>query len=758
MKHCQMTRLLIASILLVLLLAMAACNQGTTEDTSALPDTIETVVTDDATEPDSELESEVETQPTVSSVNFPSAELPDFAKYATASRIKEVLGSRTTLAVTANGVKYYANGELKAGGDGIVTKSKDGTVTLNATKLGALVGRSDLKGSTPEELAKALGMGVAVYDHKLVLFFEGAEPLHIYDDLYTYEAMHLYMTDAPESEIVNAFIDLPDRISNDTNNTVFYTSPDLNLGIQTSIYYAQMGQANGLANGPALVAGEGKHADNFTTVRIFNNQQTCITQFLAFDASVKGGVQVAAAQVGDEVLIATAPFAAHDGKNGDVRIFDAYGLLRMTVSLSTVIPGPHTIVTGHFADGVSDEVLLVASQSTNEAGELRYAIISLTDGSVISEHTLDCSFALADDAKAGVPVALSLRNNGTDDSVILYFHSVQAVYEGDPQQPDFKNAGLTLPADATGVSASTIPGQKYIVAIPAREGEEALSYMTVYDADAKEGTLLDVGFRENRFFSAYYTDGYNDDKYVSQGTFCHIRTDLSNVVLGRISGTVSAADIDNTFDMSLYKDYEFSAISQYVDRLKTEYLFLEPCFTHRWNKITATTKLSNYVDPTDNVQKYVSVGKAGEYMDYNELGSEFYVGTYADGVLDLAKLRLYPLRSFLQGTAVAFRGEGANPEHLVGVSPVHEHEINVPGSVGDYNPYMIEGFRQYLLERYESVEKINATFGTSFTDRASIDAPRDAGRGTWDKYSGDYFTEWAKIGRASCRERVCCAV
>ena len=145
MKHCKLNRLLIASLLLVLLLAMAACNQGTPEDTSALPDTIETVVTDDATEPDSEHESEVETQPTVSSVNFPSAELPDFAKYATANRIKEVLGSRTTLAVTANGVKYYANGELKAGGDGIVTKKKDGTVTLNATKLGALVGRSDLK-------------------------------------------------------------------------------------------------------------------------------------------------------------------------------------------------------------------------------------------------------------------------------------------------------------------------------------------------------------------------------------------------------------------------------------------------------------------------------------------------------------------------------------------------------------------------------------------------------------------------------------
>lgn len=752
MKHARLSQLFLAALLVLLLLCTAACTRGgdDPQESDTVPDTIETVdvTTDNETEP----ETEADTTPTVSSVKFPSSKLPDYTKYATATRIKEVLGSRTTYAVTAGGTKYYANGELKAGGDGIVTKNADGTVTLNASKLGALVGKSDLTATTPEEAAKALGMGVAVYDHKLVLFYEGAEPFHTYDDLYTYEAMHLYMTDAAETEIVNAFIDLPSRISNDTNNTIFYTAPDLNLGIQTSIYYAQMGQANGLAVGPALVAGEGKHADNFTTVRVFNSQQTCITQFLAFDASVKGGVQVAAAQVGDEVLIATAPFAAHDGKNGDIRVFDTFGLIRMTVSVRDVIPGPHSIVTGHFAEGVSDEVLLVASQTTNENGELRYVLISLSDGRVISEHTLDCSFALTAE-KAGVSVALSVRNSGTADSVILYFHSVQAVFEGNAQKAEFRNAGITLPADATGVSASNIAGQKYIVALPAREGAEALSYITVYDenATAKE---LDVGFRENRFFSAYYTDGYNDDKYVSQGTFCHIRTDLDNGVLAGLNACATPAAVDNLFDTALYDQYAHGSRNSYAERLATEYLFLEPCFTHRWNKIPHTGKLASYVDPIDGVQKYVSIGKAGEYMDYNELGSAFYVGTYADGILDLAKFRLYPLRSFLQTTATAFRGEGANPEHLVGVSPVHEHEIDVAGSVGDYNPYMIEGFRGYMLERYESVEKINAVFGTSFTDRASIDAPRDSGRGAWDAYSGDYFTEWSMYNRYIVSKRI----
>ena len=254
MKRIQLIRLLAASLLLLTLLITAvACNQGDkpAEDTPA-PDTLETVAPVDTT---GEPETEPDTTPTVSAVKFPASKLPDYAKYATANRIKEVLGSRKTLAIALDGKKYYANGELKQGGTDLITRNKDNSLTLSPEKLGALLGKTDLKGTTPTAIAAEVGMGVAVYDYKLVLFYEGAEPLHTYDDLYTYEAMYLYMTDAAEQEIVNAFIDLPSRISNDVNNSIFYTAPDLNLGIQTSVYYAQMGQMNGLSVGPALVAG-----------------------------------------------------------------------------------------------------------------------------------------------------------------------------------------------------------------------------------------------------------------------------------------------------------------------------------------------------------------------------------------------------------------------------------------------------------------------------------------------------------------------
>ena len=659
------------------------------------------------------------------------------------------------MAIAVGGTKYFDGNVLTAGGSDIITRSSRGALSLKPEKVAELFGLSSdaLKGTTPNAIAAELGMGVAVYDCKLILFYEGEEPLHTYDDMYTYEAMFLYMTEAPESEILNAFIDLPSRISNGTTNTVFYTAPDLNLGLQTSIYFNQLGQTNGLFVGPALVAGEGKHPENHTTVRIYNNQQTCITQFLAFDASVTGGVQVAAAKVGNETLIATAPFAAYNGDGGDVRIYDAFGLLRMVLTVRGLIDGPYTIATGHFAEGIEDEVLLIAPQTTNENGEFRYILVSFTGGMLISDRTLNCAFAQTEECK-NVPVALSVRNGGAADTLVLYFNTIQAVYEGNPQTAVFDNAGIELPEDAVGVSASNVEGQRYTVALPAREGEENLSHLTVYDEDAT-ATQMDVGFRENRFFFFLpYEYYFNDDRYVSRGDFMHIRTDRDNPLMTQFETNTSASAVDNIFDTALYEDYAPDYTADYADRLGRFYLFLEPCFTHRWNKLTSTRTLFRYKDPTTGIRKYVSVGMSGDYKDYNELGTEFYVGTYADGILELAKLRIFPLRAFLQGTAPAFRGENGNPEHLVGMSPVHEHEIDVAGSVGDYNPYMVEGFRSYMLDRYNSVENINEIFGTNFADRAAIDPPRQSGRGAWDLYEGSYFEEWAMYNRYIVSKRI----
>ena len=725
----------------------------TPEDTTSTtaPEPSETIPDDTSDETDTPDNPDTpDPEPTAVTVTYPSSDLPNPADYTSAARIKTVLSATNTLAITVGGSKHYKNGELLSGGADAVVLT-DGVLTVKGDVLCQLAGKESMTATTPEDAAEALGMNVMSYDNKLLLFYEGdLAPLHAYEDIYTLEAMYLYMTEADETELINAFIDLPNRISNGQTNTVFYTAPDLNLGVQTSVYYAQMGDNEGVVTGPCIVAGEGCHADNYTTVRVFNEQQTCISQFLAFPATVKGGVQVAAAQVGEEVLIATCAFAEHDGATGDVRVFDAMGLVRMTVSVKEIMKGPYTIATGHFAADSKDEVLLISTANTNAEGKLTYVLISLSDGAVLGTYTMDCAFALSDGA---APVELSVRRNGEADNLILYFPTVQTVYEGNPEAATFGNAGVTLPDNATSVAPSNVAGEKYIVTLAVEEGDESRSFMAILDDSGQTGDATDVGFRENRFFSARYID-YNDDLYVSKGEFCHIRTDLSNSVLGGLPNCNTNADIDLWFDSVTYGHYTFGDIDQYVTRLETEYLFLEPCFTHRWNAIPHTKKLAEYVDAQTGSQKYVAIGKDGEYMDYIELGSSYYNGTYADGIPELAKLRLYPLRSFLQATAVAFRGENGNPEHLVGVSPVHEHEINVPGSVGDYNPYMIEGFRAYMLGRYGSVENINRIFGTSFASRDDMDAPRDSGRGDWDAYKGDYFTEWSQYNRYIVSKRI----
>lgn len=343
--------------------------------------------------------------------------------------------------------------------------------------------------------------------------------------------------------------------------------------------------------------------------------------------------------------------------------------------------------------------------------------------------------------------------DGTEDSVILHFKAMQAVYEGNARTGEFKNSGISLPDFATGVYASANPGERYIVTLLEIEGEENRSFVVAYDNEGSNNGLLDVAFRENVFYTARFWKD-NDDTYVSAGSFNHIRCDLGNGVMGALNGASSSAKVEQVFDSATYASYGFGVSNDFIQAFRTSHMFLEPCFTHRWNKIPGTRNLQNYVNSYTGAHDYISIGKNGEASEYLELDSSFYIGTYADGILDLAKLRLYPLRSFLRTMAVEFRGENGNPEHLVGVSPVHEHEINVPGSVGDYNQHMIQGFRLYLLQQFGSLEQINQKLGTTFASVDEIDPPRDSGRGEWDLYQGDYFTQWALYNRYIVSKRI----
>ena len=751
--------LVICLVLLSAALLFSCRQDGAEEESGTLPDTIEVVSTVDAP---TEQETEAETEPpSIHAISFPKEDIPSYADYIAENYIPTVLRSMDCAVVAVGADKAYRNDSLTDYSEDAAIK-EDGMMKVDVKAVAALLGKdiSETGTKTLLEASTALKCFVIEYDHKLAVFYYGKSVLDPYDDMYTLEAMYLRLIGADKTELENAFIDLPSVITNGKTNTQFYTAPDLNLGVQSSVYYAQLGAGEGVDVGPRMVVGEGRWSGddkveaNHTVVRVLNEQQTVTAQFLAFDSSVRGGVQVAAAGVGNETLIAACPFVKYEGKDGDVRVFDTFGTLRMDIVLRDVVEGPFTILTGHFVPGKNDDVLCVMSQQLDDDGKIDLILIDLCDGSVISASKLDCSFAKSSAEGASGSVLPSVRksSDGTVDTVILFFPDVKAVYEGRVDKPDFKKEDIILPDNATGVYASANMGEKFIVTIPETEDALNRSFMVVYNSDGQDSGLMDVGFRENVFYTAYYW--HESDDYVSTGVFEHIRCDLSNGVIGKLGSAGTTEAIDKIFDNAKYSDYNFSNIKGYGQKLNVGHEFFEPCFTHRWNKIGATTNLTNYRDPDTGERLFVSVGNTGEYTDYLELGSSFYIGTYADGILDLAKLRLFPLRSFLRGTVSYFRGEDGHPENLVGVSPVHEHEIDVAGTVGDYNIRMIRGFQIYLMDLYGSVENVNQKFGTDFTDEFEIDPPRKLGRGDWDKYDGDYFTQWIMYNRYIVSKRI----
>lgn len=776
MKHTKATGmyrlrhlLTLLAVGLLTLMLVVSCSEKPDSVTDTLPDTIETLPLETPTETDTtasseqptETPTEAATEPHISAEVFPDADIPDYGQYTALTRVQEILRNSDALVMATNVSNCFRNDALDLYASDLVTVREDGTLLVDADFVCSMYDAysATVTGMVPaQDVAAAVGKELVVYDGRLAMFFDGSIELDPFHDMYTFETMYIYLSDGSEEDLKNAFIDLPDRVSNGKNNAIYYTAPDLNLGIQSSVYFAQLGEVEGVLAGPCIVAGEGfflgdsDNEANHTIVRVLNEQQAVVAQFLAFDPSVTGGVQVAAASVGGRTLIATAPFVAHDGKNGDVRVFDTFGTLCMEITLNPVMTGSYTILTGHFAADVEDEVLLVMSQTPDSEGKLDMALISLADGSVISRSALDCSFAKAADGSCEISASVRSGQNGSADSVILFLKSISAVYEGDPQTASFANSGITLPDNATGVYASANAGERYIVTFPEIEGEENRSFVIPYTTDGQAQSMLDVAFRENVFYSARYTED-NDDKYVSAGSFQHIRTDLGNGVMGKLAGANGSEQVDAIFASVTYADFAFGA-GGYADAFRQSHMFLEPCFTHRWNKIAGTARLQNYVNPYTGAHDYISIGKNGEAAEYLELDSSFFIGTYADGIIDMAKLRIYPLRSFLRAMAVEFRGENGNPEHLVGVSPVHEQEIDVAGSVGDYNVHMIEGFRYYLMEQFGSLEQINETLGTTFATFDEIDPPRGQGRGEWDKYEGAYFTQWSLYNRYIVNKRI----
>lgn len=681
---------------------------------------------------------------------YAKSETPDFGQYMNDKNIERALTGKGCVAIAAGGSKAWVS-------DGYVACKSvpldlDGRkLTVNAAALSDLVGKT-VTGDSIDAVAASLGMNYVIYENELALFYPGdTSPLDTFNNYYTLEALRLNLVEAGESDIANAFIDLPSVISNNKNYAAYYTSPDISLAVQTDVYYRQLGDNAAVATGPAIVAGEGRSADNHTLVRVLNRQQICTAQFLAYPADVTGGVEVHAAQVGEgDTVIVTAAYSP------DVRyinVFDPIGTKRAVILPDARIPAPYTVLTGKFLPDVESEVALITTGTVGDDGQIIAALYAPADGTLLKIFTLDFSFA-----KGDAPQFSARKNADGEDTVIIYLPGKNTAYEGSAATLTFDWIGIQLPDNAAGVYASSDPAIKYTVSLKMTDATKDRSFVRLYgDGTDEWGNETDVGFKENVFYSSRAED--NDYAYVDNCSFQHIRADISNSARQSLAGAKTNESFDSIARGLTYENYAFSGVQGIQKDYLSRNVMLEPCFTHRWNA-GAFTGFVKYTDENGN-HKYAAVGKSGEYLEYLELGSSFDNGTYADGLLVLAKLRIYPLRTFTRALAGTFRGNNGDPSKLIGISPVHEQEINVDGSVGDYNPNMVKGFAYYLAAQYGSIENINARFGTEFATLDELDAPRGSGRGTWDsmvsrrgKSISEFGQMWTMYNRNIINKRI----
>ena len=631
--------------------------------------------------------------------------------------------------------KYEMNGDephttLKFGENIIECKGNTGTLTVggeaaeitvksNTRILGDDEEYTDVHFANVKDIARLIGVNVFYTDAGIICFSVG----QAFDKLRGYyianEAEKLFLEEEKLDEFNrNMFVSIPNIIKMTENNITAYSFPDIDLNANVSAY-AMQGVQSKVDLGPAIVAGQGENPDNYTVVRVFDIYQTCHTQFNAYPATVRGGVQVAAAVVSDGVNILTAPFS--DGSVTELRVYDANGAYKFSITPET--KAPYAIAAGSFTG--KEDVFAVASQSDNGNGVHVEFFMATTGRKVIYADI---------DVKSTEKLALSVNRaaEGAEGLILSYKNKA---YE-------YRSAKLSeIQLDGNeynGVYGSAFGG--YAATSDATDEYKAFSEITEYKDGVK--TVINAGEKENIFVS---TAASKNTDYIKHGQFWHIRVEYPARIMNYVASNNTYRI--RTYDISYFTEEPGADVKS---KYKTQYNMWEPCSTHRWGKTAQMGNLIDYVDPDTGTYAYATLTKKGERNDYLELGSSFYNATYAPNIEALDKLNFWTRRTYLQSLAELYREA---PEYTVAVSPVHEHEIDSGAkSVGDYNPKMISAFSQWLEDMFGTIENINKRYGTSFKSFEELDAPRGTKRGDWDNYStrrktNDYFTQWSLYNR-----------
>ncbi len=480
----------------------------------------------------------------------------------------------------------------------------------------------------------------------------------------------------------------------------------------------------------AIVVGEGSDPANHTLVRVLSPYGIPEVQFLAYPPQVMGGVQVEALPLpGGETGILTAPLL--DASARTIRVFSRYGLPLAEVSLPEGMSAPVRVAGGRFVGDAEGPQVAVASVRPTD-GAYRFAVLDLAGG-IVAEIAIEVSrlgggelyaerCGLADGARTG----LLLHAVGSPDTVSLDLETrrLELAVTGLPPGATRVSPTGTAPTDSAYVACLEGPGSAIARCAPAAAPR-------IVGVDGRERILW---FTDTGFFQ-----GIPEGRYAKHSRLGHIRTDFASPASG-----------DPDFTRTDAEYWAGGSYPRWVEGRLAEYeteppLCWEPCFTHRWfaepgRKWMAAT------DPETGLPRYVLLDRENRPGFYGEFGQTdaFVTGSYAPGLTAVECMYTHPQRLFLRELAKRFRG---NPEHLVAVEPNHEMEINAesPDTHGDYNPQMIRSFCRYLLELYGGVEGINRAFGTDWS-AGRFDAPRDLGRGGWDRYAADnpYYRAWMR--------------
>jgi hypothetical protein len=492
--------------------------------------------------------------------------------------------------------------------------------------------------------------------------------------------------------------------------------------------------------GPAIVAGQGNSPENLTFVRVLNQHGIRESQFLAYPDSVRGGVRVAAGRDREaEVFIVTAPI--EDSTVDTLRVFDAAGGLRALLRPPQAMRAPFLVAVGAFGDPGRGDAIAIAPAKLFK-GQAAAVLLYSPEGEYLD--------ALRFTSPGEGPALLETAHVKGPGWIDLSLPETGQVLSFDTRGGDHDFTELESVPGVDGLFRSAFGEDVFWAPLEGRKLSEALTL-----SEKGPTTRLNLGRHENEFWINGSAFGFEKDaqgEYIKFARYGHQRTDASSPAY-RDPEIFSSADPQDWDDGTRSARAGSGRLNESLNELPRT--LWEPCFTHRQfnDRFDAWEEA---VDQATGLPKYLMLSRKNAISYYGEFGqtNSFVGSTYAFGLPALDRLYRLPLRAFLFSLSEAHR---EYPERMISLEPNHEHEISVKedASVGDYNPTMISGFREFLKNLYD------ADLATALKLRRgpkldAFDAPRNSGRGSWDAYDLDnaFFRDWIAYNRYVVNRRI----